>query len=196
MFLTHYYHKDSQPFQTLSSLTKEEALEVISTLHERSGAVYRRFSNPKQYLELRHETEQWLRDEFIKKGGKPASVYPQYFVVERALWIEEGYEGQSYAVQMPIEAFKPEQVSFTYSDSMVSYWLKSQTAKAFYRAEYHGQVFLMDEISKIIDKFRIPDQEWRFEEERKYDFFIEAQIWANLDFLKDESRVLPWLGRG
>ena len=60
---------------------------------------------------------------------------------------------------------------------MVSYWLRSQTDKVYYHLEYHGQVFSFDEIIKIIDKFGIPNQEWRTEETRKYDLFIEAQVW-------------------
>jgi hypothetical protein len=184
MLLTHYYHRDDYPFQNLSSLTEEEALAVISTLNERDGAVYRRFKNPEQYIKLRRETEQWLSHEFVKKGGKPASTYPQYFVVERALWIEEGYEGQSNKLQMPVSAFDPKQVSFTYSDSMVSYWLREQTAQVFHNAAYHGQVFLLDEISKIINKFGIPDQEWRTQETRKYDLFIEAQVWNSSIFYR------------
>lgn len=177
MILTHYYHRDDCPFQNLSSLNQQDALKVISDLHSRTGAVYRRFSNPEKYLKFRRETESWLRDEFIKKGGQPASMYPQYFVVERAIWIEEGYSGQSNKIQLPVSVFSPEQISFTYPDSMISYWLRSQTDKVFYHSEYHGQVFLLNEIFKIIDKFGTPSEEWRTEETRKYDLFIEAQVW-------------------
>lgn len=113
MILTHYYHKDDKPFQTLSSLAEDEALSVISNLCKRTGAVYNRFSNPKKYLQGRQETENWVKEEFIKKGGQPIFPYPQYFVVERAVWIEEGFNGQSNLIQILLSAFSPEQVSFT-----------------------------------------------------------------------------------
>ncbi len=180
MLLTHYHHKNDAPFQNLSSLADKDALSVISSLSDRAGSVYRRFRNPEQYLKQRRETEHWVRQEFIKKGGQPVSVYPHYFAIEQAKWIEAGYNGESLAVQFPVSAFQPEQVSFTYPDSMISYWLKGQTDEAFYRPEYHGQVFVLSEISKIIDAFGIPDEEWRTEEIRKYDLFIEAQVWANI----------------
>jgi hypothetical protein len=180
MLLTHYHHKNDDPFQNLSSLADEEALSVISNLRDREGLVYRRFRNPEQYLKQRRETENWVRQEFIKKGGQPASVYPHYFVIERARWIEAGYNGESLALQFPVSAFQPEQVSFTYPDSMISYWLKSQTDQVFYRPEYHGQVFVLSEIRKVIDAFGVPSEEWQTEKTRKYDLFIEAQVWANI----------------
>jgi hypothetical protein len=130
VILTHYHHKDDTPFQTLSSLSEGDALSVVSNLRERTGSVYRRFHNPEKYLQQRQETEEWLRHEFIQKGGQPVLSHPQYFVVGRATWIEEGYNGQSSMVQVPISAFRAEQVSFTYPDSMISYWLRSQINQA------------------------------------------------------------------
>jgi hypothetical protein len=31
---------------------------------------------------------------------------------------------------------------------------------------------------EIIDRFGIPDREWQDRPERKYDLFIEAQVWS------------------
>lgn len=183
MLLTHYYHQNDLPFQSLSSLTDQEALGVISGLDDRAGAVYHRFKDPVKYLQQRRKTENWVRQEFIKKGGQPVLAYPHYFVVERALWIEEGFDGYSDKVQLPISSFRSEQVSFTYPDSMVSYWLQSQSEQAFYRPEYHGQVFTLSEISQVIKEFGIPDTEWQTEKLRKHDLFIEAQVWASISIL-------------
>ena len=158
-------------------------------LGDRTGAVYRRFSNPQNYLRQRQETEGWLRQEFIHKGGQPISAYPQYFVVERAVWIEEGFNGQSSAIQMPLSTFSPKQVSFTYPDSMISYWLRNRTDQEFYRPEYHGQVFMLNEICRIINEFGIPGEEWRTDGKRKYDLFIEAQVWGS--FPKSYEKRCP-----
>jgi hypothetical protein len=100
MILTHYYHPNDEPFQTLSSLSEADALKVIISFQQRTGAVYQRFRHPIEYLRKRRETEAWLRAEFIKKGGQPISEYPQYFVVERAIWIEEGYNGGSSTIYL------------------------------------------------------------------------------------------------
>jgi hypothetical protein len=180
MMLTHYHHERDRPFQTLAAVSEGKALNIIARLKKRTGAVYRRFNNPAAYLSHRRETESWLRDEFIKKGGKPTAKYPQYFVVDFSSWIEEGYNGQSKAIRIPISAFDADRVSFTYPDSMISYWLNSQTDRDFYHPEYHGQVFSSIEIHEIIDRFGIPQREWETDPTRKYDLFIEAQVWGSI----------------
>ena len=183
MLLTHYHHQADAPFQNLSALSNKDALSAIARLSQRTGAVYRRFRNPAQYLEQRRETEDWLRSEFIRKGGQPISRYPHYCVVEQSVWIEEGYNGQSGKVQVSLDACCLDQISFTYPDSMVSYWLRSQRDQVFYRPEYHGQVFVLSEIANIIEQVGIPTEEWRTEASRKYDLFIEAQVWADISWL-------------
>ncbi len=180
MILTHYHHNNDRPFQTLSAVSDEEALSIIGSLKARTGSVYQRFDRPAEYLSHRRATENWLRDEFIKKGGKPTTEYPQYFVVDVSAWIEEGYNGQCKTIQIPISAFDADRVSFTYPDSMISYWLNSHTERDFYHPEYHGKVFRISEIQKIIDRFGIPDREWETDLTRKYDLFIEAQVWESI----------------
>jgi hypothetical protein len=179
VLLNHYYHQNDRPFQSLSALTDRAALAVIANLQQRQGSVYRRFKDPDNYLKLRRETEQWLRTEFINKGGKPVASYPQYFTLGRAAWIELGYAGNFDRIQIPLTVFHAEQISFTYPDSMVSYWLQSQSDREYYQPEYHGRVFSLDEITEIIDRFGIPDREWQDRSERKYDLFIEAQVWSD-----------------
>jgi hypothetical protein len=180
MLLTHYFSKIDQSFQSLSSLSDIQALLVIDNLRDRSGAVYRRFQDPQKYLAQRRLTESWLRQEFIKKGGQPVLAYPHYFVVDRSVWIEEGFNGEFAMVSRSSSDFPATQISFTYSDSMVSYWLQSQIHQEFYHPEYHGQVFTSSEIEGVIDLFGIPQAEWRSVPTRKYDFFIEAQAWINI----------------
>jgi hypothetical protein len=180
MMLTHYHHQDEPPFQNLSALSATEALRVIERLRHRSGAVYRRFRDPVQYLAQRRSTERWLREAFIQQGGRPQSAYPHYFVVGRSTWIEAGFEGKYGMLQLPIEAFPAETVSFTYTDSMISHWLRSQTEQAFYHPEYHGRVFGLSGIREVIAQFRLPGDGLKSDVTRKHDLFIEAQVWLNI----------------
>jgi hypothetical protein len=181
VILTHYYHKRDRPFQSLSSLAEAEALNIIESLQERTGNVYRRFGNPVQYLRDRRATESWLRAEFIAKGGQPQTLYPQYLTIGRSPWIEDGFEGQSNFIQVPIASVCVDRVSFTYPDSMVTHWLQSQCGQIFHHPEYHGQVFTLTEIYQIIDRFGIPDREWQTKPTHKYDLFIEAQVWGTIE---------------
>jgi hypothetical protein len=185
MILTHYHHKADRPFQNLAALSDAAALAVIADLQSRSGAVYRRFRDPVPYLAQRRSTERWLREAFIQQGGRPQSAYPHYFVVGRSSWIEAGFEGEYGMVQLPIAAFPVETVSFTYTDSMISHWLRSQTEQAFYHPEYHGRVFGLSGIHQVIATFGLPGEAWRsttgddqsLAVASRYNLFIEAQVW-------------------
>ncbi|NEU73067.1 hypothetical protein PI95_010970 [Hassallia byssoidea VB512170] len=189
MMLTHYYHKEEPPFRSLSVLNIEEALTIATQLQAKEGSVYRRFKQPKKYLEARIATEKWLKEEFINKGGEPKTSFPFYMVIENSTWIEEGYNGQSKKIQISVSEFNLKEISFTYPDSMISYWLKDKKQEPFYQPDYHGQVFRLDEIVQIIKKSGIPVEEWKLEKTRKYDIFIEAQIWNEqgiLNYLQDK----------
>lgn len=178
--LTHYYHKAEKPFQTLSALPDHEALELMSQLKEREGEVYHRFKNPQKYLRHRRATESWLHREFIQKGGKPTLSYPKYFSLGPALWMEEGYNNQSKVVQLPLSSVCSTKISFTYPDSMVSYWLRTQAGQKFYQPAYHGKVFTMSEILGLVEYYGMPNSVWRTDSTRKHDIFIEAQLWDDI----------------
>ncbi|MGB3291629.1 MAG: hypothetical protein WBB01_01410 [Phormidesmis sp.] len=62
----------------------------------------------------------------------------------------------------------------------MSYLLRKYQDKVFYHPEYHAQVFNTTKIGKIIDEVGIPAEEWRTDETRKHDLFIEAQVWGSI----------------
>jgi hypothetical protein len=101
----------------------------------------------------------------------------------RSAWIEEGDNGQFEIVQLPITDLPTAQISFTYPDSMISYWLQNQAGQDFHHPEYHGQIFNYSEICQIIDRFGVPGEKWRTEPVYKHDLFIEAQVWMNESWL-------------
>lgn len=70
-YITHYYLLDRKPFLSLSELSQEKLQEVLKELRERTkrGETKRGFAD--WYVEERKKTEAFLREEFIKKGGKP-----------------------------------------------------------------------------------------------------------------------------
>src|SRR5512143_1558703 len=85
-YLTHYYSKGAPPFRSLSTLSDEEALKLMTALYDETlfGA---RFRDPLQYLHNRQHTEQWVRAKFIAKGGQPQEPYPIYMVLGSSPWI-------------------------------------------------------------------------------------------------------------
>lgn len=178
-YLTHYYHKDENPFRTISSLSDDEAMKVIGKYDPSEALVYRRFKDPIKYLKERRTTELWLRDEFIKLGGKPVNKWPYYLVLGRSSYIFDGYNGECREIKLPMSEIDLEQVSFTYPDSMVSFWLSQRQDEEYYQPKYHGKVFTFDGIKKISADIKHEDNIWEKDKSRAFDFFVEAQIWSD-----------------
>jgi hypothetical protein len=177
-YLTHYYHPDYPPFQSLSSLCTNEALKIIGKFDPESALVYRRFKQPEKYLSERRVVEEWIRNEFLKKGGQPENLFPYYLVLGTSSYIYEGYNKQCSKIEISLSDLDLNKVSFTFPDSMVSYWLaNNKREEIYFRPEYHGKVFTYDELVQLIDKSGHPSDEWKQDVTRSYDFFIEAQIW-------------------
>lgn len=183
-YLTHYYAFGDRPFRSLSYLSDEEAISVARSFQSESAYVYKRFKQPESYWNKRRETENWLRKTFILRGGQPELEYPIYMVLGESAFIYEGYDRQCHIIQIPLSEFKAKQISFTYPDSMVSHMLLQERQGKKYFKPYHGKLFLLSEISAIAKDYGIPQQEWREDPYRAYDFFIEAQVWSREPLLR------------
>ena len=85
-YLTHYYPHGRLPFRSLSALPDCEALRLMELLCDETifGA---RFKDPAWYLQARRQTEMWVREQFIAKGGRPVEAYPVYMVLGSSRWI-------------------------------------------------------------------------------------------------------------
>jgi hypothetical protein len=75
-FLTYYYLKGTPPFRSLSALPDSEAIELMEALYVKfAGSIlFERFKDPAQYLYDRKQTEQWVREAFMAKGGQPQAA--------------------------------------------------------------------------------------------------------------------------
>ncbi|PCJ15088.1 MAG: hypothetical protein COB02_18385 [Candidatus Cloacimonadota bacterium] len=159
-------------------------LDLARKFTSKTELFYRRFKDPEKYLRERRLTELWLKEEFIKKGGNPKDGFPIYFILGNSPYIYDGYDKKCNVLEMGLDQIPENQLSFTFPDSMVSKWLATQKDKIFYQKKYHGQVFTKNEILNILNEISIPTHEWKTQANRKYDFFIEAQIWDLSDLHK------------
>ncbi|MGM0508575.1 MAG: hypothetical protein ACQERZ_05355 [Fusobacteriota bacterium] len=176
-YLTHYFRKGTKPFQSLSALSDKKAIEKMKLLYQ-DNAIWGRFNNPSQYLKERRNTEKWLRNEFILKGGKPIEEYPIYMVLGKCEEIEKNMKKEDLEkIIIPIDIFKRNEVSFTYIDSMFSLQLYKNKDSKYYHSNYHGKIFMLDEIKEIIEKKGKPHE--IFENNLPEDFFpyVETQVW-------------------
>ena len=87
-YLTHYYNIDNGPFQSLSALPDAEAIRIMQRLCDDTPYGLR-FKDPIQYLQDRKATEQWVREAFIAKGGKPKDRFPIPMVLGSSKWLVE-----------------------------------------------------------------------------------------------------------
>ncbi len=179
-FLTHYYRNDKPPFRSLSYLTDNEAEHLCTALLEENPVAFRRFRNFQAYWQQRRRTDQWVRSEFEKKGGVPTEPYPQYLVLGTSSYIASLGEDDGYAeIRIPLTEFDPQEVSFTYSDCMVSLWLhEDQQHKEYFNPDIHGKVFTLPEILEVVKEHGIPAGEWETDPKKCFDFFVEAQVWS------------------
>jgi hypothetical protein len=177
-FITHYYRKGTPPFQSLSSLPDQQAVDLMRLLAD-DTPFGQRFKDPEGYLKNRRKSEAWVRLEFMLKGGKPQLDYPIYFVLGDSRWLEKNSPDRSLhqAIQIDLAAFDEGDVSFTYPDSMISYWLGRDPTSLLYLPEFHGKVFTRQEILALVDRMGDPELGWGSKLPTDLAPYIEVQVW-------------------
>ncbi len=165
-FLTHYYERARGPFVNLSDLPLNEAEAVLDAIRRR-GDVFASQRAP-GYLRIRRELEDRVRALFIAKGGQPRRERPHYMILDACLWLLSWYT-DGCALCVPLAAFDPGTVSFTFGDTFPA--MRYQDGKP-----YRGQVYTLDELPELIRVHGLP-QEWNLDGARGPDRYIEAQVW-------------------
>ena len=164
----------------------DEAGELGSQLLAENSEAFRRFRKFSTYWPRRRKTDAWLRAEFEKMGGRPVLPFPQYFVLGVSSYISElGNDNGYLNIRIPLSEFNSDEVSFTYSDSMVSLWLsEEQREEPHFNSDLHGKVFTKEGILATVARYGIPNGEWDTDPRKAYDFFVEAQVWGQTPLQK------------
>jgi hypothetical protein len=164
-------------------LSDVEALRIMGDLYVEGSVFWERFKDPAQYLQIRKQVEEWLRSEFIAKGGKPQASCPIYMMLGRSKWIETMLDATTLAttleIQVPLSAFGECDVSFTYPDSMVSFLLANEKESEYYLPDYHKKVFTLSEIRSIVEANGLPGEKWGMSLRPSVPNYIEAQVWKH-----------------
>ncbi len=87
---------------------------------------------------------------------------------------------------MPLSVFPKDVLAFTMPDSMASLPIGTRDEFRAERRPYHGKVFSLDEIRQVIAEFGMPGDRWQNDHSRRFDRFVEVQVW-------DESPVIMQL---
>jgi len=189
-YLTYYYKRGTEPFLSLSALPDEEAVEIMKALCD-DTPYGRRFKDPIGYMQSRRETERWVREEFIAKGGRPQEPYPIPMVLGSSKWmVRVAPVKELHAeIRIPLAVFTEYDVSFTYPDSMVSLWLGREKPVEYYQPEYHGKVFTVSEILSIVAARGLPEEEWETNLPSDLPPYIEAQVWNHGPLMEYKKHV-------
>jgi hypothetical protein len=169
--LYHYYEARKGPFLNLSDLPLDVAEQTQAQLRQDP----RLFASQRaeDYLKVRWALEEKVRRLFIQKGGKPQRMRPHYMIVGACPWVKQWYlEGAE--VQIPLNKFRAENISFTYGDLFPA--MRYPDGKP-----YRGRVYTLGELPALIGEYGLP-QQWNAEGHHGPDRYIEAQIWDDEPF--------------
>jgi hypothetical protein len=191
--LLHFFRKGSKPFQSLSDIPEYQALSIMRRLFVEGSILWERFRDPSSYLFFRKQVEQKIRNDFLLKGGMPQERYPIYFVLGRPKWIEDAADAQTInttdEITIPLSILTPEDVSFTYPDSMVSAMMESAKNPEYYEPDYHGKVFTLTEIAEIVTQKGLPGDKWQTRMPKHLAHYIEAQVWNRKPLLEYYEQI-------
>ncbi len=183
-FISHYYEQERGPLLSITDHDRETAREIIRQITARNEG----FSNnrPPKYIDWRIDVENWLRTAFIEKGGKPIRQNPHYFVLGDCDWLLSWYKNGGI-LKKNLADIDPDQMTFTYPDSMVSYQLYQYYLNGdnpYYKdsdhKEYHGNVFRFDELEKTISTYGMPEGKTINGVRTSDELYIEIQVWSDL----------------
>jgi hypothetical protein len=171
-FLSHYYEASRGPFRNLSDLSLGEAEAILRRIRKEKDTFAGRRSA--DYLAVRRDLENQVRQKFIAKGGAPQRSRPHYMILGSCPWLKSWYL-DGLELKIPLSKFDPSMLSFTYGDTFPA--MRREDGKP-----YRKQVYTLAELPALIAAYGLP-QEWNSEGKLGPDRYIEAQLWydAHLD---------------
>jgi hypothetical protein len=171
IYLTHYCHKNLEPFRSISFYTKKTN-EIVSKLSLLPGKAYGRFRNYEWYASQRKETEEWLYKSFIEAGGIPKIYHPIYFVLGNSEYIKSCYGDDVRMYQIRLDEVSENEISFTLNDSM-NIHVSGEERKVFTREDLFE--YIKEQGSTLQDYIATLDKDHKY---------IEVQIWNSSYFTK------------
>jgi hypothetical protein len=172
VFLSHYYEAQEGPFRSLTDLPQDEAEVVLQQIRQAAN----RFASRRaaDYLPIRRELEDRIRQMLIDKGGRPVRARPHYLILGACPWLQTWYvEGRE--ARIPLAQISPHAVSFTYGDSFPA--MRFQDGRP-----YRGQVYTLAELPGLVSQFGLP-QDWNPNGSLGPERYIEAQVWEDAPIL-------------
>ena len=118
LFITHYYFPGTDPWKSIMNLPEQEAFRVAAELaasHPDTTSFYR-FADFRNYYPSRKRADEYVREAFIRLGGKPKQLHPYSFVLTECEYLRAWFDC-SDRITLDLSDIPDDQVSFTPGDS-------------------------------------------------------------------------------
>jgi predicted HTH domain antitoxin len=159
-YLTYFFRNGQVPFQTICDLDESEAQAILrrDTLWRGDGT----------YLSHRKRHERLLRKKFVAKGGKPVRQHPIYMILgDCPQGPHDLHREYDYKIILPVALFSPDDISFTYPDSLYEVPL-DDLGRLYLDRNVSPVVYRLEEIRHVIEMYQV----------YKYNHhYVEAQVW-------------------
>ena len=118
LLITHYYFPGTDPWKNIMNLPEQEAFRVAAELaasHPETTSFYR-FADFRNYYPNRKRADDYVREAFIRLGGKPRLLHPYSFVLTESEYLREWFDSND-RITLDLSDVPDDQVSFTPGDS-------------------------------------------------------------------------------
>ena len=118
ILITHYCYPGTDPWKNIMNLPEQEAFRVAAELaaaHPDTTSFYR-FADFQNYYPNRKKADEYVREAFIRLGGKPRLLHPYSFVLSESEYLREWFDCSDRMV-LDLSDIPEDQVSFTLGDS-------------------------------------------------------------------------------
>ena len=118
LFITHYYFPGTDPWKNIMNLPEQEAFRMAAELAEKhpDTTSFGRFADFENYYPNRKRADEFVRNEFIKLGGKPKLKHPYSFVLVECEYLRKWFDS-SEKVVLDLDDIPDDRISFTLGDS-------------------------------------------------------------------------------
>ena len=116
--ITHYFYPGTDPWKNIMNLPEQEAFNIAAELAAKypDKTSFGRFADFVNYYPNRKKADRFVREAFVKLGGKPKLMHPYSFVLGESEYLKDWFDTDCKKVLDLLE-IPEDQISFTLGDS-------------------------------------------------------------------------------
>lgn len=122
MSIIHYYFPGTDPWKNIMNLPEDEAFAKARELADAhpGETSFGRFDDFANYYPMRKDTDKYVHDCFIEKGGEPELLHPFSFTLLECDYLRKWFsEGEK--IELDLADIPDDQISFTIGDSCAQF---------------------------------------------------------------------------